>query len=202
MRRHAARTVPAELDIMNRDNTITALLETFQECKKRGERATLFLETRNGDEFATLRVKLPRTSGKASLGSAKKKSPSSVKRDTARLEKYQKEKKFQETWKPKETSTPMKEIALPGLACSIVESIPPVEKQQDLEKDESIEKETKQSDQNRESKEQLKDEPFFKSKEEIEILRKVIIDIFKRSFEGTTNEPKVARMNEEKALIM
>ena len=124
---------------------------------------------------------------------------SSVKRDMARMEKYQKEKKFQETWKPKETSTPMKEIALPGLACSIVESIPPVEKQQDLEKDESIEKETKQSDQNRESKEQLKDEPFFKSKEEIEILRKVIIDECRRSFEGTTNELKVARMNEEKS---
>ena len=44
---------------MNRDNTITALLETFQECKKRGERATLFLETRNGEEFA-----IPYTEGK------------------------------------------------------------------------------------------------------------------------------------------
>ena len=70
-RRHATRTLP--VDIMNSDNTIMALLETFQECKKRGESATLFLETRNGDEFATLNVKLPRTPDETFLGSAKKK---------------------------------------------------------------------------------------------------------------------------------
>ena len=182
---------------MNRNNTITALLETFQECKKRGERATLFLETRNGEEFATLRVKLPRTSGEAFLGPAKKKSPSSVRRDMARLEKYRKEKKFQETWNPKGTSTPMREMVQPGLTCSSVETMPPVA-EQDVEKDELVDKETTQSNQDGEgvrSKEQLS-EPFFKSKEEIEMLRKVIIEECQKSFQGTTN---VTRMNEEKS---
>ena len=43
---------------MNRD-TITRLLKTFQECVENGEQARLFLETRNGEQFANLSVKVP-----------------------------------------------------------------------------------------------------------------------------------------------
>ena len=78
------------------NDTITALLETFQESKERGEQATLILETRNGVQFATFKVKLPDShrTVKTSLESAKKKSPSTVKRDKERLEKFNQRKKF------------------------------------------------------------------------------------------------------------
>ena len=185
---------------MNSDNTITALLETFQECKKNGKSATLFLETRNGDEFATLSVKLPRTPGKTFLGSAKKKSPSSLKRDKARLEKFRKEKRFQETWSPKETSTPKKETAKPGLLCSThsVEVTPSVEKyvkegrpgqqDEDLEKNEAIENEIEHSKQDRDEREKV-GERFFKNNDEIETLRKVIME----AYQGTANEIDLGR---------
>ena len=95
---------------MTGNNVITALLETFQEIKKRGEQATLFLETRNGDKFATLSVKLPAgdkpgTLRKTSLGSSKKKSPSTLKRDKERLEKFVLKKTTKETWNPDASST-------------------------------------------------------------------------------------------------
>ena len=78
------------------NDTITALLETFQESKERGEQATLILETRNGVQFATFKVKLPDShrTVKTSLESAKKKSPSTVKRDKERLEKFNQRKKL------------------------------------------------------------------------------------------------------------
>ena len=78
------------------NDTITALLETFQESKERGEQATLILETRNGVQFATFNVKLPDShrTVKTSLESARKKSPSTVKRDKERLEKFNQRKKL------------------------------------------------------------------------------------------------------------
>ena len=93
---HVSTTVPAALKIMIGNDTITALLETFQESKERGEQATLILETRNGVQFATFKVKLPDShrTVKTSLESAKKKSPSTVKRDKERLEKFNQRKKL------------------------------------------------------------------------------------------------------------
>ena len=96
---------------MTEENAITALLETFRECKKRGEKATLFLETRNGNEFATFRIKLsachtPRTPDNTFLGSGKKKSPSTLKRDRRRLSSFRKKNFLQEYSAPIETSTP------------------------------------------------------------------------------------------------
>ena len=88
------------------------LLDAFQECKQRGDWATLFLETKNGEEFATLKVKLSspqtrRAQGQTSFGSSpKKKTPSTLRRNRARLEKFMKERRIQETWVPKTTSTP------------------------------------------------------------------------------------------------
>ena len=88
------------------------LLDAFQECKQRGDWATLFLETKNGEEFATLKVKLSspqtrRAQGQTSFGSSpKKKTPSTLRRDRARLEKFMKERRIQETWVPKTTTTP------------------------------------------------------------------------------------------------
>ena len=70
--------------------------ETFQESKERGEQETLILETRNGVQFATFKVKLPDShrTVKTSLESARKKSPSTVKRDKERLEKFNQRKKL------------------------------------------------------------------------------------------------------------
>ena len=75
---------------MNRD-TINRLLETFQESAARGEQASLFLETRNGKQFGTLSVRIPddRLFGTTStLGSARKKSPSTMRRDQHRLREF------------------------------------------------------------------------------------------------------------------
>ena len=94
-------------------NAINDFLVAFHGCERRGETATLFLETRNGDTFATLRSKLPTSDprsksspGKTFLGSARKKSPSTLRRDRERLEKFVKRKSLQETWHPTVTSTP------------------------------------------------------------------------------------------------
>ena len=95
---------------MTGENTITTLLGIFQECKKRGEKASLFLETKNGEEFATFRVNLSashtvRTPEKPSFGTtAKRKSPSTLKRDRKRLENYR-TKSLEKSCDPVKTST-------------------------------------------------------------------------------------------------
>ena len=99
---------------MTRDIAITALLEVFHGCTTRGENAKLFLETKNGIEVATLRVKLPASNAeqaeKTILGSAKKKclkSPSTLKRDRERMATFIiKKKRLLESWGPSGTSTP------------------------------------------------------------------------------------------------
>ena len=91
---------------MTGSEAFAALLETFQGCTRRGERATLFLETKNGNEVATLKVELPARPGTTSVGLARKKSPSTVKRDKARMEKFVQRKTLQETWCPPATSSP------------------------------------------------------------------------------------------------
>ena len=106
---------------MNRD-TITRLLKTFQECVENGEQARLFLETRNGEQFANLSVKVPvvkpGTFQTNTSRSRNRKSPSSIRRDQNRLKTYLQRKTFQETWSPGKTSTPAKEVSQPDLACS------------------------------------------------------------------------------------
>ena len=86
-------------------STMSYLLESFQECRKRGEFAQLFLETRNHLQFATFRVQLPTfdTPAKRRVEPTKKhKSPSRRLRDQSRLRKFQeKVSSFQNT-----TSTP------------------------------------------------------------------------------------------------
>ena len=97
---------------MTGDNTINVLLEAFQECRRRGDWATLFLETKNGNEFATLKVKMPASHTSTKLGNtfhgsaAKRKSPSAVRRDRERMEKFVVGKRLQETWPPEKSSTP------------------------------------------------------------------------------------------------
>ena len=104
------------VNIMTRDIAITALLEAFHGCTTRGENAKLFLETKNGIEVATLRVKLPASNAeqaeRTNLGSAKtkwlkKKSPSTLKRDRERMATFIiKKKRLLESWGPSGTSTP------------------------------------------------------------------------------------------------
>ena len=94
---------------MTGETTVTNLLGIFQECKKRGEKASLFLETRNGDEFATFRINLSashtlRTPEKPPART-KMKSPSTLRRDRMRLDKYR-TKSLEKSWNPVKTSTP------------------------------------------------------------------------------------------------
>ena len=88
------------------------LLEPFQQCRQRGEWATLSLETRNGEEYATFKIKVPSASANGSPGAnifrpaAKKKSPSRVQRDKKRLETFMTGKRVQESLSPKTPVTP------------------------------------------------------------------------------------------------
>ena len=98
---------------MTGDNTINVLLETFQQCRQRGDWATLSLETRNGDEYATFQLKLPAPRATGTPGtpfsgsrSAKKKSPSRVRRDRQRIETFKKKQSLQQSWNPKTPVTP------------------------------------------------------------------------------------------------
>ena len=97
---------------MTGDNTINVLLETFQQCRQRGDSATLSLETRNGEEKATFKIKLPSARANGTPGAnfsgpaAKKKSPSRVQRDKKRLETFMTGKRIQESLSPKTPVTP------------------------------------------------------------------------------------------------
>ena len=101
-----------ERNSMTGDNTINVLLETFQQCRRRGDWATLFLETRNGEEYATFKMKLPTSRENGSPGTtffgsaAKNKSPSRVRRDKKRMETFITKKRLQESWSPKTPVTP------------------------------------------------------------------------------------------------
>ena len=101
--------------------TMNKLFETFQECVARGEKASLFLETRNGSQHANFSVKLPVSKpGKITPRPKTSKSPSTVRRDQQRLDTFLQRKRSQESWSPPAaTSTPAKEESLPDFAsCS------------------------------------------------------------------------------------
>ena len=105
---------------MNRD-TVNRLVETYHECVASGEKASLFLETRNGLQFANLSVQVPvvkpGTSQKNMQRSRNRKSPSKVRRNQKRLKMFLQRKTFENTWSPGESSIPVKEPSQPDLAC-------------------------------------------------------------------------------------
>ena len=82
------------------DSTLRCLLDLFQDSKRKGDSARLFLETRNGEVFVNFSSQLPRSfpSG-AGYEEVKKKwkSPSSRRRDTARLEAWKVRRNISET---------------------------------------------------------------------------------------------------------
>ena len=102
------------MDSINGD-TVNLLLETFRECARRGDQACLFLETRNGKQFGTLSVRIPddRLFGTTStLGSARKKSPSFMRRDQHRLREFLQRKASQDApGSPSANSTPTISLA-------------------------------------------------------------------------------------------
>ena len=89
---------------------IKLMLETFQKFTRRGNEASLFLETRNGEQFETLRVKMKTSKSEAenTWRMGKRKSPSTVRRDKQRLETFLQRKTLQESLgrSPSATSTP------------------------------------------------------------------------------------------------
>lgn len=95
-------------------------METFQESAARGEQARLFLETRNGLQFATFSVRAPVAKpGTFQTNISKtRKSPSTIRRDKNRMKTYLQRKALQESWSPTKcpTSTPVKEAIQPDIA--------------------------------------------------------------------------------------
>ena len=112
---------------MDGDNAINKLLLTFQEFTKRGDTASLFLETRDGLQYGTLRVKLPVSKepgtpdtksykqARARVSKSKSKSPSTLRRDKERLAGYKMRKTIMNT---SHSSTPK---LLPEQASSVKE---------------------------------------------------------------------------------
>ena len=86
------------MDRMDGDS-INLLLETFREYARRGKQARLFLESRNGQQFGTLTVRIPGvTPGPTSpLGTHRRKSPSTVRRNQERLRNFLKKKASQDS---------------------------------------------------------------------------------------------------------
>ena len=77
---------------MATDDTIVKLLELYQKCKMNGEQASLFMETMEGmDTTITFRVKAPAGSqpaGRDSCPRRRWKTPSQLKRDRERKDKF------------------------------------------------------------------------------------------------------------------
>ena len=77
---------------MATDDTIVKLLELYQKCKTKGEQASIFMETMNGkDTTITFRVKTPagpQPDGRESCPRRRWKTPSQLKRDKARKDKF------------------------------------------------------------------------------------------------------------------
>ena len=81
------------------DSTTRRLLDLFQDSKRKGASARLFLETRNGEVFVNFSSQLPVgvPSGFEEVKKRKWKSPSSRRRDMARLEAWKVRKNLSET---------------------------------------------------------------------------------------------------------
>ena len=93
---------------MNGDS-ITLLVETFQELRKSGTQARLFLETRNGLQFGTLQIRTQasKPGAETPVKTPRKKAPSTVRRDQQRLKTYLLRKALQDPLgSPVASSTP------------------------------------------------------------------------------------------------
>ena len=102
------------------ESTVNKLLEAFQECTSRGDQAKLFLETRNGMVFVNfavnLRLPVSRPGNCSTFNKKKKKTPSTLRRDQERMEKFwqrKKEKTFL-TSTPKSQNAEVPSSALPA----------------------------------------------------------------------------------------
>ena len=83
------------METMETTTTVRDLLDVFQESQRKGESAKLFLETRNGICFVNFSAHLPAEPSPGKESGRKVKSPSSQRRDKARLQ----------AWKLKKSST-------------------------------------------------------------------------------------------------
>ena len=73
------------------NSALSQLLDTFYQCKSDGLPCQLHLETNNGQQFFNISLKIPagfRTCKTNSKGNAENKSPSTIRRDRARFEKW------------------------------------------------------------------------------------------------------------------
>ena len=89
------------------DITINVLLETFQQCRQRGEWATLSLETRNGEEYATFKIKVPSASANKSPGANIFRPAAKKKSRVKRLETFMTGKRVQERQESLSPKTPV-----------------------------------------------------------------------------------------------
>ena len=186
---------------MNGDNsdTITKLLDTFQECKRRGDQAKLFLETRNGSVFANLVEELPVSPPGRRPFKNKKKTPSSLRRDHERMEKFIQRKKSEETFS---TSTPEKsnqpsiasttsDMDASGAADSISCETPELDSRAGNQDDET--EQTTPADEGTNINQEI-----FKSKERFEVFLKQMDNIIQRTIKETINEQLSNSVTEER----
>ena len=177
---------------MNGDNsdTITKLLDTFQECKRRGDQAKLFLETRNGSVFANLVVELPVSPPGRRPFKNKKKTPSSLRRDLERMEKFIQRKKSEETFctstpeksnQPSIASSSTSDMDASGAADSISCETPELDSRAGNQDDET--EQTTPADEGTNINQEI-----FKSKERFEVFLKQMDNIIQRTIKETINE--------------
>ena len=85
--------------MVEEESTMKRLLDLFQDSKRKGANARLFLETRNGEVFVNFSSQLPVgvPSGFEEVKKRKWKSPSSRRRDIARLEAWKVKMNLSET---------------------------------------------------------------------------------------------------------
>ena len=71
------------------DDTLAKLLELYQSCKLKGERASLFLETKNGTQSYTFTINEPAGAPEERRSVSRRwKTPSQLKRDKKRREEF------------------------------------------------------------------------------------------------------------------
>ena len=188
-----------KIDKMDGDE-VKLLLETFRDFSRRGAQASLFLETRNGETFGTVRVKIPvvRPGEPTSPpGSSRRKSPSTARRNQKRLRTFLERKSSEDSLgRPTPTfsstpvtGTPSSNQDTPMAPDEVILDKPIIEKQQqtrglepELENDEEL-KENRELNDDEKDKDQMTEKGWFGCKD-----KKTFLEEFQKIFDRACKE--------------